>query len=47
MPPRGRRQLDAEGLSRLIDYLKQNERSSDDDAFLEHAAQVGMLPARL
>jgi hypothetical protein len=47
MPPHGRRQLDADGLARLIDYLKNNQRSGDDDAFLEHAARVGMLPARL
>jgi mono/diheme cytochrome c family protein len=47
MPPSGRRQLDADGLSRLLDYLKRNERSSEDDAFLEHAATVGMVPARL
>jgi cytochrome c553 len=47
MPPSGRRQLDADGLSRLLDYLKRNERSSEDDAFLEHAATVGMVLARL
>jgi hypothetical protein len=47
MPPAGRRQLDVSGRSRLLDYLTQNERSAEDDAFLEHAAQVGMVPARI
>ena len=47
MPPPGRRQLDAEGRARLLDYLRRNERSTEDDAFLEYAAAVGMVPARI
>ncbi len=42
MPPAGRRQLDADGLTRLVDYLEKDVRSSDDDAFLERAAKLGM-----
>ena len=47
MPPSGRRQLDVESRARLLDYLTQDQRSREDDAFLEHAARVGMLPARI
>ncbi len=46
MPPPGRRQLDEDGRARLIDYLKRNVRTSDDDALLEHAARLGMVPPR-
>jgi hypothetical protein len=42
MPPSGRRELDAETRDGLIQYLRTNSRTSEDDAFLEHAATVGM-----
>jgi cytochrome c553 len=42
MPPGGARQVDAAGLAPLIQYLERNQRGEDDDALLEHAAQVGM-----
>jgi hypothetical protein len=42
MPPPGRRELDDEGRRRLIDYLKKDVRSTDDDALLDRAAQLGM-----
>jgi hypothetical protein len=44
MPPPGRRQLDPGAVNSLIDYLKSGQRSADDDALLEHAAQLGMAP---
>lgn len=42
MPPKGMRQLDPEGKKRLLTYLRANQRSADDDALLESAAQAGM-----
>lgn len=42
MPPRGRRAIADGQLVPLIDYLKQEKRSEEDDAMLEHAAQIGM-----
>ena len=42
MPPPEGRQLDAAGRARLLTYLSQDRRSSDDDAFLAHAAEQGM-----
>ncbi len=42
MPPIGTRQLDPEGKKRLVEYLKRNERSADDDALLDSAARFGM-----
>jgi hypothetical protein len=42
MPPPGRRQVDPGALPALLDYLKANQRSSDDDALLQRAAQLGM-----
>jgi cytochrome c553 len=42
MPPRGRRQLDADGLARLIDYLERTERPAEDADLLERASQLGM-----
>jgi hypothetical protein len=43
MPPPGRRQIARENLQALAAYLDQTERSADDDALLEHAAQAGMM----
>ncbi|HEX4340839.1 MAG TPA: c-type cytochrome [Polyangiaceae bacterium] len=42
MPPAGRRQLDPTTLASVVDYLKSATRPVEDDALLEHAAQVGM-----
>ncbi|MET0389869.1 MAG: hypothetical protein ABW321_28110 [Polyangiales bacterium] len=42
MPPRDRRSLDDAARARLIDYLKRDSRSDEDDAQLEHAATHGM-----
>jgi mono/diheme cytochrome c family protein len=42
MPPPGRRQLDDEGRKALLDYLKRDVRSTDADALLDRAAQLGM-----
>jgi hypothetical protein len=42
MPPPDTRQLEATGRARLLDYLRRGERSAEDDALLEHAAQQGM-----
>jgi cytochrome c553 len=42
MPPKGMRQLDAAGKQRLLEYLRANVRSADDDALLESAAKHGM-----
>jgi hypothetical protein len=42
MPPRNARQLDADAIGRLTEYLEQDTREADDDAFLDHAAQLGM-----
>jgi hypothetical protein len=42
MPPRGARQLAADAITRLSAYLMQDTRSADDDALLDHAAQLGM-----
>jgi mono/diheme cytochrome c family protein len=43
MPPGGRRELDDDGRSRLIEWLRDGERSTADDEMLEHAAQRGMV----
>jgi mono/diheme cytochrome c family protein len=45
MPPKEARQLDTRQRAELIDYLERDERSPEDDAFLEHAAQSGMTQA--
>jgi hypothetical protein len=42
MPPIVTRQLDDSGRKNLISYLQQDLRSSDDDALLDRAAQLGM-----
>ena len=42
MPPPEARQLDEEGRKKLIAYLRENVRSSEDDAFLNRAAELGM-----
>jgi mono/diheme cytochrome c family protein len=42
MPPPETRQLDSAALAALIDYLRQDRRSPEDDAFLQHAAISGM-----
>ncbi len=42
MPPDGMRQLDAEAREKLTKYLAADERSTEEDAFLERAAQLGM-----
>ncbi|HEX6244611.1 MAG TPA: hypothetical protein VFZ61_27020, partial [Polyangiales bacterium] len=42
MPPHGMRQLDPGGRTRLIAYLRANQRSAEDDAFLDQAAKWGM-----
>jgi hypothetical protein len=42
MPPRGRRQLDADGLARLIDYLERAERPAQDEDLLQQASALGM-----
>jgi cytochrome c553 len=42
MPPPDARQLDASAQARLLEYLRQDSRSADDDAKLEHAATLGM-----
>jgi hypothetical protein len=42
MPPAQARQLDAAVRLRLVDYLQQNSRTSDDDALLERAARLGI-----
>jgi hypothetical protein len=43
MPPPGVRQLGAEVRERLLAYLRDNVRSSDDDALLGRAARLGMV----
>ena len=43
MPPPGKRQLDPNARAQLIEYLERNVRSSDDDALLGRAAQLGMM----
>jgi hypothetical protein len=42
MPPLEARQLDPDALEPLVDYLRSDTRSAEDDAMLEHAATVGM-----
>jgi mono/diheme cytochrome c family protein len=42
MPPPEGRQLDAAGRARVISYLRDNQRSSEDDALLTRAATLGM-----
>jgi cytochrome c553 len=42
MPPPETRGLDPEGRARLIEYLRINLRSAEDDALLERAAVLGM-----
>jgi hypothetical protein len=42
MPPPGRRKLAPGQLETLIEYLKKDQRSVEDDALLDHAAQEGM-----
>jgi mono/diheme cytochrome c family protein len=42
MPPEGARQLDAAARARLVRYLKENRRSTADDALLQNAAARGM-----
>jgi cytochrome c553 len=42
MPPKGMRQLDPEGKTRLLTFLKENQRSLEDDVRLEAAAKDGM-----
>jgi hypothetical protein len=42
MPPLASRQLDPGVLGVLTDYLKQDDRSAEDDAMLERAARLGM-----
>jgi mono/diheme cytochrome c family protein len=42
MPPLASRQLDPGALAALTDYLKQGDRSAEDDAMLERAARLGM-----
>ena len=42
MPPPEGRQLDPAALAALVSYLQKNQRSADDDARLERAAQLGM-----
>jgi mono/diheme cytochrome c family protein len=46
MPPPGRRQLDPAAIAPLIAFLKASQHPDRDDAFLEHAAEVGMAAAR-
>jgi hypothetical protein len=43
MPPHGRRALDEDGRASLINWLRDGVRTDEDDAFLEHAAQQGMV----
>ena len=43
MPPRGRRQVLPEQTEALIEYLQREQRPSEDDALLEHAAMRGMI----
>jgi hypothetical protein len=43
MPPSGVRQLDSGGRVRLIDYLRNDHRPTEDDALLERAATLGMM----
>jgi hypothetical protein len=42
MPPRGRRQIAAEKVQELIEYLKRADRGEDDDTLLNTAARAGM-----
>lgn len=42
MPPREFRQLDADGVQPLIEYLRGDLRTEEDDAFLRQAAELGM-----
>lgn len=42
MPPLGRRQIGPDDLAALITYLQKDSRSDEDDAALEHAAEIGM-----
>ncbi|HET8938102.1 MAG TPA: hypothetical protein VFN67_31880, partial [Polyangiales bacterium] len=42
MPPPGRRQIAPEKVRELARYLERSQRSAEDDALLEHAAQLGM-----
>ena len=42
MPPPDARQLAGNAQARLLEYLRQDSRSADDDAALEHAAALGM-----
>jgi hypothetical protein len=43
MPPLVSRQPDPGALGALIDYLKQDVRSAEDDAMLERAARLGLV----
>ncbi|MET0282947.1 MAG: hypothetical protein ABW352_00695 [Polyangiales bacterium] len=43
MPPPESRQLDAEARAALITYLRTNQRSPQDDTFLQHASTMGMM----
>lgn len=42
MPPPGRRQLPAESLAAVVEYLKRDTLPPEDEAFLERAAELGM-----
>jgi hypothetical protein len=43
MPPiTASRRIDPNGLQALIAYLQHDQRSADDDALLDRAAQLGM-----
>jgi hypothetical protein len=42
MPPPETRKLDPQGRTRLLEYLRKNVRSAEDDALLNQAAKLGM-----
>ncbi|HET8940072.1 MAG TPA: hypothetical protein VFN67_41810 [Polyangiales bacterium] len=42
MPPRGRRQIAADKVQELIEYLKSSVRAEEDNALLDNAARMGM-----
>jgi hypothetical protein len=42
MPPKEARQIDAGVRERLVEFLRQDERSAHDDELLDHAARMGM-----
>jgi mono/diheme cytochrome c family protein len=46
MPPRGRRQIGPDDLTKLITYLQAQKRTAEDDALLERAATLGMAGPR-